>query len=158
MADWVCRIAAIAKNVSECLKPGDRLVLSKSNQQIGKLMLRNGKLADGLSERNKHRMLWRTRITSVQFSFPLVEHLQRLLRVAYLIAQIVGDAAVGIDVIKMLAQTCWEKPRGYRKIFVMGARQALAIALGFFERRGCVGNAIGIRQRIPAGQAVCGRC
>src|SRR5215470_17242921 len=99
MADRVCRIAAIAKNVVECLKPGDRLVLSKSNQQIGKLMLRDGKLADGLGESDKDRMLWRTRIASIQFGFPLVEHLQRLLLVAYLVAQIVGDAAVGIDVI-----------------------------------------------------------
>jgi hypothetical protein len=33
----------------------------------------------------------------------------------------------------MLLQTTWKKPRGNREIFVVAARQALAISLSFLE-------------------------
>ena len=60
---------------------------------------------------------------------------QRLLLVADLVAQIVGDAAVRIHVVEVLVQMLGQKPGDDREIFVMRMRQPRAILLRLDQRQ-----------------------
>src|SRR5579872_506071 len=95
-------------------------------------------------------MLGRTCITRVQFKLPLVEERERRRSVADLIAKIVGDAAVRINIEEMLAQAARQKPRSDGKVLVMGAGQTGAILAGLFERRGLGWNGVTPGQAAPA--------
>src|SRR5215813_5188202 len=83
-----------------------------------------------------------SQITRVEFRFPLSEQFQRLLWVAHLVAEIVGDATVSIDVVEMLSQPCRQKPGGDGKVLVVRFGQALAVNLSLRQRWRHLGNAI----------------
>src|SRR5260370_23022419 len=68
-------------------------------------------------------------ITGVEFRFPLVEQKERYLAIAGFITEVVGDAAIGIDIEEMLSQPLRQKPSCDRKIFIMRARQPLTVRL-----------------------------
>src|SRR5258708_107269 len=123
-------------------KAGDDLVLAKGNQKIRKLMLRNVELTHGLSQGNKDGMAGGTLITLVKLGLPLAEQGQRLLGISYFIAQIVGNAAVGIYVEKVLAQPLGQEPCGDRKILVMALGELRTIGLRLPERRSRFRNAV----------------
>src|SRR5208282_4401925 len=90
-------------------------------------------------------------VAGVEFGLPLIEQGERGCGIADFVAEIVGDAAVGVDVEKMLAQAAGEKPGGYGEIFVVGAGQVGAVFAGFDER-GCRGG-----DRVGGGEAGGGR-
>jgi len=67
--------------------------------------------------------------------------------VADFVAEIVGDAAVGVDVEEILAEVFREEPGGYGEIFVVGACKVAAVGLGLFQRR------CGLRDGVGGGEA-----
>ena len=58
VADWVCRIPAVVKNIAERLKPGYCLIATKRNQQIGKFMPGYAELRDGFRQGHEYRVPW----------------------------------------------------------------------------------------------------
>src|SRR6185369_11189968 len=82
-------VAAVAQQVFKSLKASDRLVLAKRFQQIVEWLLRNIKLVYGLFKRDKNSVPRIAGIAGVEFGLPLVEHLERGVRVADFITQIV---------------------------------------------------------------------
>src|SRR5713101_3592843 len=88
-------------------------------------------------------------IAGVELRFPLVEQDQRCLVITGFVSEIVGDAAVGIDVEEMLAQALGQKPRGNRKVFVMRAGQPLTIRLRLLLGRSTRGNGVFRRKVRP---------
>ena len=64
------------------------------------------------------------------------------LRVADLVAQVVGPAAEGVDIVKVLMQIARQQPAGEVKILVVSFRQPARIAAGLIERPGRTGDAV----------------
>ncbi len=148
-ADGIGRVAAVAQHVVHGLVARDGLVLAKGDEQIGERLLGNRAGADGFSQRDKHRMARAAFVAGVQFPGPTDrEAPERGGRVADFVAQIVGDAAVGIDGMKVRPQRLGQKPRGDVEVFVVRLGQLPALGARFFERGRDVGNAI----RRPAAQ------
>ena len=54
-------------------------------------------------------------------------------RVAYLVAQVVRPAAVGVEIVEMLVQPLRKQPRDHVEILVVMRRQPARVALGFFD-------------------------
>jgi hypothetical protein len=65
------------------------LILAKSDQQIGKRLLRNGTLTDGLGERNEHWVAGRSGVAGIEFLAPNSKKRKSLISAAYFIAKIV---------------------------------------------------------------------
>ena len=107
-------------------------------------------IADGLGQRHKDRMARLARVAGIQLAAPQLKKRERRLRVARLVAQIVGDAAIGVDCVEMGAQFLGKKPRGHVEVLVVGLRQPLAVLAGFFESGRNIWNAIILRQGRPA--------
>ena len=72
-------------------------------------------------------MPWLTLITRIELGFPLIEKLQRRGGIPSFIAEIAGDAAVRVNIIEMLPQTLRQEPCRDGEIFVVAARQPLAV-------------------------------
>src|SRR6185312_10346604 len=100
VANRIRRIAAVIEHILESWKACYGLVLPEGLQQIGKRLLRNGKLAHGFRQRNEYGMARMARITSVKFDLPLVEQFERSGGIAHFVAKIVGNAAIGVNVEK----------------------------------------------------------
>ena len=115
------RVAAVGEHIVEGFETSDGLVLTEGNQQIGKLVFGNVKLLDGFGQGHKNRMARIALVAGIEFGLPFIEQGQSRGGVSYFVAQIVGDAAVGVDVQEILTEVLGKKPGGYRKIFVMGA-------------------------------------
>src|SRR5215831_20819045 len=115
----ICRVLAVSQQVIKTRIMRNDLVLPKSLQQIGKLMLRNAEFAYRLTQRDEYRMPWLAVIALCQLSFPLVEQQEGLLLVADLIAQVIRDSTICIHVVEMLMQMLRQEPCNYRKILVM---------------------------------------
>src|SRR5579859_5066658 len=81
---------------------------------------------------------------------PLVEEFKRRRSVADFIAKIVGDAAIGINIEEMLAQTARQKPRCYGKVFVVCAGETSAVLAGLFKRGRLGWNGVTRGQAAPA--------
>src|SRR5579871_3988079 len=150
MAHRICRVLAVSKHIVEGLEAGDSLILTKGDQQIGKFMLRNFKLAHRFCQRDKYRMLWRSLVTGVKFTLPLIEKFERGGCIADFIAEIVRDPAVRVHVVKVLTQPGWKKPCGNGEIFVMRAGKLGAVSLSLFEARCCRRDRIARRKAAPA--------
>src|SRR4051812_30248408 len=133
MADRVRGIPAIAKQIIECFVASDFLVLAKGRQQVGESLLWDIELTDRSRQSHKYRMPGFPYIAGVQLGLPFVEQLQRSFAIASLVTQVVRNSAIGVNIVKMLAQALWKQPRRYRKIFVMGACQPFAIRVRIME-------------------------
>ena len=88
-------------------------------------------------------------VRGVQFLLPAVKQRKRNLRVADLVAQIVGDAAIGINIEEMLMQVLRQKPGGDRKVLVVRGRQPPAISARLLQRWRDSGNGVLRRQAGP---------
>ena len=62
------------------------------------------------AERDKNRMTRAAFIAGIQFAAPQIKQRRGLRRSTHLVAQIVGDAAVGIDGVKVRTQSLGQKP------------------------------------------------
>src|SRR6202035_466105 len=69
-------------------------------------------------------MSWHTVVTSVELAFPLLKQFEGGSAVADFVAQIVGDAAVGVDIEKMLTKPARKEPACDGKIFVVRSSHA----------------------------------
>ena len=157
MSDWIGRVQAIAEQIIKSLVTGDGLVLTKCLEQIRKRISRDIQRGDCLTQRYKNRMTRISLITRIELRFPLIEQLQRCLRIADLVSQIVGDTAVGVDIEEMLTQSCRQKPAGYREIFVVRAGQTFTVLLCFSQRWRRIRNGVFRRQSGPSrGMGGCG--
>ncbi len=91
-----------------------------------------------------------TAVTGIELAAPQIEQRQRLLSIPYLIAQVIRDAAVGIDAVEVRAQPGGQKPRGHMKVLVVGGGQPLAVGARLFQSWALLGDAVFRRQRGPA--------
>ncbi len=98
----------------------------------------------------ERRSLDQTQVSCIQLRLPLVHQRQRLLGVAYFVAHIVGDSAVGINIVEVLMQMFGQEPGHDGEVLVMRMRQARTILLGFLQRRRVVRNRVLWRQGLPA--------
>jgi hypothetical protein len=105
--------------------------------------------ANCLCQRNENRVPWPATIAGIELSFPPVQQMKRHSRIAYFVAQIIGNTTVGIYVKKVLAQAPRQKPRRDGEILIMTARQTPAIPTCFGFTRSDVGNRIFRRQVSP---------
>jgi hypothetical protein len=102
MAHRIRREMAVADQVFECFVTRDGLVLTKRLQQIHERLSRNIELAHCPRQRHEHGMAREAVIAGIEFGLPFVKQLQRGCGIAYFVTQIVGDAAVGVDIEEVL--------------------------------------------------------
>ena len=134
MADGIRGVVAIGQDVVEGFEARDGLILAEGDEQVGEFVLGNVELAHGFSQRHEYWMFRSAFVAGIEFVLPLIEEFERGRGVADFVAQIVGDAAVGVDVEEMLAQAAGKEPTGDGEIFVVGAGQAGAVFAGLGER------------------------
>src|SRR5215469_6124879 len=124
MTDRVRRIMAVREDVVKGLQTRDCLVLPKGNQEIGEFVLGNVEVAHGLSQSHEHRMLRSAFIAGVELALPLVEEGKGSDGVPDFVSEIVGNAAIGVNIEEMLTQAVRKEPACHREVFVMSAGQA----------------------------------
>jgi hypothetical protein len=90
-----------------------------------------------------------TAVTGVELAPPQIQQRQGLLAIPHLIAQVIRDAAVGIDAVEMRPQPDGQKPRGHMKVLVVRGGQPLAVGTRLFQGRTLLGDAVFRRQRGP---------
>src|SRR5215472_4218840 len=110
MADRIRRIVAITENVVYRLEACNGLVLTEGDEQVGERFFRNVAGANRLSERYKYGMARLAAIAGVEFFAPEIEQRERLFTIADLVSQIIGDAAIGINTVKVRTQAFRQKP------------------------------------------------
>src|SRR6185437_10374789 len=119
MSNGIRRVVAIIQHILKSWKSGYSLVLPESLQQIGKRLFGDGKLARRFLQCYKHRMTRVAGITAIKLTLPLTEQFERSRRIAHFIPKVVRNAAVGVDIAKVLAKTFRQKPGGHGEIFVV---------------------------------------
>ena len=143
-------IRTVIQHIAHSRIAGHCLVLAKSHQQVGEGLLRNVAGVDRLGQRDEYRVASLTPIAGVQFPAPQIQQRQGLLAIADLIAQVVGDAAVGIDAVEMGPQPWRQKPRGHVEIFVVRGGQPPAVGTGLLQGRALLRHAVFRGQSGPA--------
>ena len=104
-----------------------------------------------MGERDKNGVGRGAAVAKPELFAPPVEQRERLSPVAGFVAEIVGNAAVRINGMEVLAEPRGEEPAGDMEIFVMGFGQAAAPGLRLPEHGRFGGRAILGRQGGPAG-------
>ena len=143
MADRVGGIAAVGEDIVEGFETGDGLVVAEGDEEIGEFVLGNVEFAHGARERDENGMARSALVAGVEFGLPFVEQCQRRGGVADFVAEIVGDAAVGVDVEEILTQMFGQEPGGNGKVFVVRAGELAAVFVGLGERGGGGGDGVG---------------
>ena len=80
--------------------------MPESCEQVHEGLFRNIASAHRLSQSNEYGMTWLAGVTCREFFLPLIKQLQRRGGVADFIPQIVGNAAIGVNIEEVLAQFC----------------------------------------------------
>src|SRR5260370_396594 len=101
---------------------------------IGEGLLGNVLLDDGFPQRYENRMRRLAFVTGVQFVLPPVEQFECAVWIGNFVAKIIGPAAVGVDVVKMLVQGSGKKPRYNFEILIVMSGQPARVALRLFGR------------------------
>ena len=133
MADRVRGVTAVGQDVVESFETGDSLILAEGDEKVGEFVFWDGKLFDGLGQGHENRVSRIALIAGVEFGQPLIKQCQGGSGVTDFVAQIVGDAAVSVNVQKILAQVFGQEPGGDRKVFVMRTGELAAELMGLFE-------------------------
>ena len=63
-----------------------------------------------MAQCDKHWMRWLASVAKIEFALPPIEKLKRPHRIGHFVAEIVGPAAVSVDVIEMLMKGLGQKP------------------------------------------------
>src|ERR1019366_4989711 len=153
MAYGVRRIAAVGEDMVEGFETGDGLVLAEGDEEIGEFVLGNGELFHGLCQRDENGMARVAVVAGIEFSLPLIEQGERCSRFSNFVAEVVGDAAIGVDVQEILTEFPGQKPGRHGKVFVMRAGELAAIFSRLLERWSggrdsvCDGEAAPVRGR-----------
>src|SRR5579863_10196371 len=98
MADGIRGIPAVGEDIVEGFETSDRLVLTEGREEIGEFVFWDVELFDGFGERNENGMARNALIAGIEFGLPFVEQGEGCAGVSDFVAQIVGDAAIGVDV------------------------------------------------------------
>src|SRR5712664_1126177 len=118
----------------------DGLVLAESFQEIGEGLLGNIFRNDRLAQRHEDWMRRLAFVTGVQFVLPPMEQFECAVGIGNFVAKIIGPAAVGVDIVKMLVQRFGEQPRYNIEIFVVMRGQPARVFLRFFRRAAGLGR------------------
>src|SRR5208282_848389 len=86
------------------------LILAKGFQEIGEGSLGDILRDDRFTQGNEDGMRGLAFVAGIQFSLPPVEQFERTGGVRDFVAEIIGPAAVGVDVVEMLVKRFGEKP------------------------------------------------
>ena len=121
MAYGIGGIVAVGEHIVEGVETGDGLVPAKGEEEVGEFVLRDVERATVSASATKTGWRGAPAIAGVEFRLPLVEQRERGTRVSDFIAQVVGDAAVGVDVQEILAQFFRQEPGGDGEVFVVRA-------------------------------------
>ena len=92
-------------------------------------------LPDGFGQGDEHGMGGPAVVAVAELRFPPVQQGQAPLRVADLVGQIVGPAAVGVDVADVLPQPARQEPAGDGEVLVVPPGQPPAIAAALPQRQ-----------------------
>ena len=126
-ADRVGRVAAVVGQLGQIVVAADPLILTKGHQKIDERVDRNVKPPDGLRQGDKNRVPDLARIAIAELFFPPVQQCKAFLRFARLVGQVIGPAAVGIDVIKMLPQPSRQEPTDDSEVLVVPSGEQAAV-------------------------------
>ena len=72
-----------------------------------------------MAQRDKNRMRGLAFIAGVKFALPPIEKLKRPQGVGNLVAEVIGPAAVGVDIVEMLMKRFGKEPGNNIKILVV---------------------------------------
>ena len=81
------------------------------------------------TQRDKYGMRRAGPRSTREFLLPLVQQLERAGGIGNFVAQIVGPAAVGVDIVEMLVQARGQQPGDHVEIFVVMRGQPARVAL-----------------------------
>jgi hypothetical protein len=105
--------------------------MAKCFQQIGEGLFGNVLRNDCFAKRNEYGVRRVTFIAGVELFIPPVEQFQSALCIGNLVAQIIGPAAVGVEIIEVLVQFLRQEPTGDVEIFiVVGGEPARVLLRG----------------------------
>ncbi len=119
------------------------LILAEGLEQIGEGLLGNVLGENGLAKSDEDGMRWFVFVTRVEFAFPPVEEFDGAIAVGNFVAEIVGPAAVGVDVIEMLVELLGEEPGDDVEIFVVMRGEPTGVFLGVVDRAAGGGDVFG---------------
>ncbi len=119
MSDRIRRIPAIAKQIVERLVAGDASGPGGRPSADRRKAASECRTCGPFRAARQRRMPRDCRHNRHPVPLPTASSSAETLRIADLVAQIVGNPAVGINVEEMLAQALRQKPGGDRKILVM---------------------------------------
>jgi hypothetical protein len=88
------------------------LILAEGAEEIGELVFGDIELAHGFGESDEDRMSRVPDVTGVELALPLIQQRERGGGITDFVAEVVGDAAVGINIEKVLAQAPGKEPGG----------------------------------------------
>ena len=121
----------------------DDLVLAEGFEQIGEGLLRNIFGKNCFAESDEDGMRGAAVVAGVEFALPPVEQLEGAGGFGNFVAEIVGPAAIGVDVVEMLVQLGGEQPGSYVEIFVVVGGEPAGVLLRFFHGAARGGGAFG---------------
>ena len=85
----------------------------------------------GAAQRNENRMLRLAGIHPIQFVPPPFEQAQTFFRIADFVGQIVGPAAIGVDIVEILVQMFGQQETDDMEIFVVMGGEPAGVLFGF---------------------------
>src|SRR6516162_7397469 len=89
-------------------------------------------------------------VAGIELALPLIEQCERGSGIADLIAEIIGNSAISVDIEKVLAQAARKEPAGHGKVFVMGASEAGTVLACLANRWRAPGDGVSRGQAAPA--------
>jgi len=89
-------------------------------------------------------------VAGIEFAAPEVEEGEGLRGVANFVAEIIRDAAIGVDGVEVGSEALGQEPGGDVEILVVSFGEVLAPGTGFGEGGCFIGNAIGRWESRPA--------
>jgi hypothetical protein len=105
-------------------------------------VLRDLALTHGFREGYEDGVLRCASVTRIKLTLPLIKEFEGGGGVSDFVAEIVRDAAVGVDVEEMLAQAAGQEPTSDGEIFIMRAREAGTVFTRLNERGGRGGDSV----------------
>src|ERR1700761_1200185 len=136
MPDRIRGVPAVTEYVLEGLITRRGLVLFKGADQPIKRLDRNIAAEYRVFEGDEYGMRGFATIHSLEFASPPGEQAQAFLRIADLIAKIVGPAAEGIHVIEVLMERLGKQETDNVKVFVVMRRKPARVVERFSARIG----------------------
>lgn len=113
----------------------DGLVLAEGAQEIGEGLFGNILGRYGLAQREEDGMRRAAVVAIVEFALPPIEEFEGALFLRDFVAEIIGPAAIGVEVVEMLPQPPRQHAAGDGEILVVAAGQPPAVAAASPQRR-----------------------